>query len=308
MISILLATYNGERFLKEQLESILAQSVTDWTLFVRDDCSTDATPAILQDYAGRYPGKIHVTTADKPSGGAKWNFFQLCRTVRDDYVMLCDQDDVWLPDKIECTLAAMKQLEQDAGAHTPLLVHTDLKVVDGQLNTINESLWAFQRISPERDELRNVVVQNNVTGCTAMYNRALAELIDGVPEVFVMHDWWIALLASALGRTGFVSRPTMLYRQHGANSVGAKDAKSAGFLIAKFKNRATVRHNYYESFSQADCFLNQYRVRLTKGQQALLADYAALLKAGKMKKIRILIKNRFYKNTLSRTLGQFVSI
>lgn len=308
MISILLATYHGERFLTEQLDSILAQSVTDWTLFVRDDCSTDGTSAILKEYAERYPDKIRVTVADRPSGGAKWNFFQLCRTVRDDYVMLCDQDDVWLPDKIECTLHAMKLLESEAGADVPLLVHTDLTVVDAQLNVLSDSLCAFQSISPERNTLRNVVVQNNVTGCTAMYNRALAEEIDEVPEVLVMHDWWIALLAAALGRTGFVARPTMLYRQHGGNSVGAKDARSAGFLVNKFKNRAVVRRNYIESFSQAACFLKQYGSLLTEDQRALLADYASLLNAGKLKKIRILIKNRFYKNTLFRTLGQFVSI
>ena len=222
--------------------------------------------------------------------------------------MLCDQDDVWLPDKIECTLHAMKLLENEAGFQTPLLVHTDLTVVDGQLNVISGSLCAFQGISPGRCALRNVVVQNNVTGCTAMYNRALAELIDETPDIFVMHDWWIAMLAAALGRTGFVEKPTMLYRQHGNNSVGAKNAKSAGFLVNKFKNRAAVRHNYTESFSQAACFLKQYGPRLTEGQRMLLSDYASLANVGKLKKIRILVKNKFYKNTFTRTLGQFVSI
>lgn len=308
MISILLASYNGEKYISEQIESILKQTETDWTLTIRDDCSRDGTPAILVDYAARYPDKIHLLKAEVPSGGAKYNFFALMRAVKDDYVMLCDQDDVWLPDKVEKTLHKMQGMESRFGKNTPLLVHTDLVVVDGALQTLSPSLCAFQRISPERDSLRNLLVQNVVTGCTAMYNRALADKIGETPEVFVMHDWWLALLAAAFGQTSFLNESTMLYRQHSSNSVGAKDARSAGFLVAKLKARKSVRRNYIESFSQAEEFLKQYGTNLTDGQRRLVGEYARLLHTGKLGRVGILYRNKFYKNTLSRTAGQFLSI
>ncbi len=154
--------------------------------------------------------------------GACGNFSRLLEQADAPYVMFCDQDDVWLPDKIEITLAAMRELERQHGAETPLLVHTDLMVVDERLNRLGKSLWLFQCTEPQRlTKLNRLLMQNFATGCTVMINRALRDLAVPVPAEALMYDWWLALVATAFGRVAAVEDPTVLYRQHGRNDTGA---------------------------------------------------------------------------------------
>jgi len=145
MITILLAAYNGEAYLREQLDSILHQTYTDWVLYISDDASRDATPQIIADYAARCPKQIIPLQFDTPSGSAEANFFRMLTAVSGDYIALCDQDDVWLPHKLETTLHALQALEERHGIHTPILIHSDLKVVDQNLNILNESFFCLPK-------------------------------------------------------------------------------------------------------------------------------------------------------------------
>ena len=188
MITILMAAYNGGRYVAEQIESLLRQTEQDFVLRVRDDCSTDDTYSILCGYAAKYPGKIFVERNPENSGGAKWNFLQLTAAYQDDYVMLCDQDDVWLPNKIELSLQAMRAAEKQRGSQTPILVHTDLRVIDDQMHVIGESLNEMLGLYTENGSLPLQTIQNTVTGCTAMYNRAFAQLVR-IPRFCIVHDW-----------------------------------------------------------------------------------------------------------------------
>jgi glycosyltransferase involved in cell wall biosynthesis len=122
---------------------------------------------------------------------------------KSDYVMTCDQDDVWMHDKIEITYEKMKEAERKY-KNVPILVHTDLKVVDENLNLISESLMKMQNLDSSRDKINNLLVQNIVTGCTAMVNQKLISYIKSVPKHAIMHDWWMALIASSLGRVEFI--------------------------------------------------------------------------------------------------------
>jgi len=221
-ISICVATYNGGKYLAEQLDSIFAQINTDWRLLIRDDGSTDNTLDIIERYATKYSGKI-VLVADKHGRlGPCMNFAQLLDWANTEYIMFSDQDDVWLPNKIELTLNAMKQAEQ-AYPDQPLLVHTDLKVVDSDLNTICDSMWSYQRLFPEIGEnLVKIMAQNVVTGCAMMINKKAKTVSTPIPKEAVMHDWWIAVNIAKHGKIMSVSIPSILYRQHVGNERGAQ--------------------------------------------------------------------------------------
>lgn len=170
-IAICMATYNGESYLREQIDSVLNQTYRNWVLFIRDDNSVDGTLQILRQYVCLHPDKI-VLIEDPalPGGGAKQNFASILQWVSRQhsfsYFMFSDQDDVWLDTKIERSLQFLKQHESDQG--TPLLVHTDLTVVDRQLSVLDESFFHYRKLDPHQTKLCRLLVQNNVTGCTML--------------------------------------------------------------------------------------------------------------------------------------------
>jgi glycosyltransferase involved in cell wall biosynthesis len=274
VISILLASYNGEAFIAEQIESLLAQTVRDFRLYISDDKSTDATFSIICEYAAAYPGKIFISQNESNSGGAKHNFISMMVGHKDDYVMLCDQDDVWLPDKIEVTLARMKETEACFGAATPILVHTDLRVVDKRLRTVYPSYRVAMHADYSRTRLNNLLVQNTLTGCTAMYNRALADLITVPPPYTVMHDWWLMLVASVFGKIEAIDdAQTILYRQHGGNEIGAKDVRSMRYKMNRMLNYNDVKRALDETYRQAAGLLSVFGDALPSGAAKLIAEY-----------------------------------
>jgi glycosyltransferase involved in cell wall biosynthesis len=224
-VSILLATRNGAPFVREQIESIRSQSVTDWTLVIRDDGSTDGTGDILRELAGS-DSRIVIVSDALGRLGAAGNFSMLATralTGPPGPVLFADQDDVWFPVKIERTLAALRRAEAARPARTPILVHSDLTVIDRQGRHRHDSFMRFQRIRHDGAQaLRTLVVQNFVTGCTVMVNRPLLELAIPVPSGAMMHDWWLALCAAACGSIEFIETPTMAYRRHGANAMTAR--------------------------------------------------------------------------------------
>ncbi len=219
-IEIALATYNSERFLPEQLDSLFAQSVQNFVLLVADDGSSDGTMDIVADYANRFPERIRVVARDPQPLGPLGNFARLIDAASADYLMFCDHDDVWLPDKIALSLARMAELENARGRATPLLVHSDLVVVDERLGTLSPSLFAYARIDPSRNGVVSLLTRNVVTGCTVLANRALYQAARPVPAQATMHDHWLALVASSLGGITWLDEPTILYRQHGRNAIG----------------------------------------------------------------------------------------
>jgi len=222
---ILLATHNGARFLPQQLASLAAQSDPDWRLLVRDDGSTDGTQGVLAG-AARTDGRIELMPGHGRRSGPTGNFGQLMQAAlaRDEpAIALCDQDDVWLPDKIARQRERLATLEAERGAACPLLVHGDLEVVDEQLRGIHRSLMRLQLIRhPGCPAPLTLLAQNHVVGCTLMMNRALLALATPVPEQIYMHDWWIALCAAFAGHLSYIAQPLVRYRQHRDNLVGAQ--------------------------------------------------------------------------------------
>ena len=303
MVAVLLAVYNGEKYLNEQIESILSQSFTDFKIIIRDDGSSDKSPAIIEYYCKKYPQKIFSLDGE-PTGSAAKNFAALLNACDEDYIMFCDQDDVWLPNKIEKTLEAMKLAEN--GEKTPTLVHTDLKVVDQKLNIISPSFFNFQKLKQGKVTLPRLLVQNYVTGCTVMINRELKQKCGKIPPNCIMHDWWLALVAVIFGKLVCVEDATMLYRQHSDNQVGAQASHGVSYIKRKLATLDKVRENYNATYTQAALLLNQYSDNIEFASREIIEKYCAMQGMKKCKKIRTMRKYDFKKCTRLRVIGQYI--
>ncbi|MGC3963372.1 MAG: glycosyltransferase family 2 protein [Rhodocyclaceae bacterium] len=228
-IDILLATYNGGRYLSEQLASLETQTHPDWHLIVRDDGSSDDTNAILQDFARRCPQRVTMLPTEARLG-ARASFAALMSQAKADYIAFCDQDDIWQPQKLERLFACMRNLEGEADV-VPALVHCDLELVDETLSPIAPSFWRYQGIDPARNDLARLLMENTVTGCATLINRALLERALPMPDAAQMHDYWLALIAAAMGRIAYVDASLVRYRQHGKNVVGASRPGGMGEVL-----------------------------------------------------------------------------
>lgn len=304
MIDILLATYNGSKYLEEQLVSIFLQTNQQFNIIARDDGSSDDTLDILKKYADRYQKRFSVVQGE-PTGSAKDNFFCLMGHSKADYTMFCDQDDMWSREKVERTLGCIKDGEEEYGSDTPLLVHTDLAVADVNMKVINRSLMRMQKLNPGYSSLGRLLAQNNVTGCTVMINRALRELVAPSPSA-LMHDWWLALTAAAFGHVLYYPRATVIYRQHGDNQVGAKDVSSGEYISEKLKDKDGIRGSIAATYAQAQAFLEAYEERLDDGSKTLLREYCALGDCGMAKRFFTLRKGGFFKSGMYRKVAQII--
>jgi len=222
---VLLAAYNGAEFLSDQIRSIQGQTISNWTLLVRDDGSQDNTRNVLEKLAAK-DKRIRCVDDRLGSLGAARNFGELMRVAwveGAEIVFFSDQDDVWLPTKMREQIDALDKMEESHGRDTPILVYSDLEVVDRWLQPIHHSFMRYQGLTHEaQSPLRVLVTQNFVTGCATVINRSLLKLAVPLPTDVVMHDWWVALCAAACGQIGHLSNPTLRYRQHDSNQIGAQ--------------------------------------------------------------------------------------
>lgn len=218
IIDIALATYNGEKYLKEQIDSILNQTYNNIQIIISDDCSQDKTREILEAYANN--PKIKIYYQEHNLGYIK-NFEFLLQHVEHKLYMLADQDDVWLPEKIEKTLKKMQEEQAD-------LVFTDLEIVDENLETVsksfNRTMNKIQKIQKTLKTNQFEYLYNNITGCTILSKKKYIEKILPFPKnsKYVIHDSWIGLIMSFQGKIAYLDEPTILYRQHTNNQVGTE--------------------------------------------------------------------------------------
>lgn len=230
-IVILLSAYNGEDYLAEQLDSLLKQTYSNFIIIIRDDASTDSTEQIINHYEERNQGKIHKLSGTNSNVGPSSSFGLLIKYAIKEksalglsrlYMMLCDQDDIWIDEKLEIQMLAMLNAERKS-PDAPVIVHSDLKVVDESKEVIAESFVEYQGLEVERNKFTNIVISNLVTGCTTLFNEELAQIALPIPGNAIMHDWWLALTASVFGRVIFIDMPLVEYRQHQNNTIGAKE-------------------------------------------------------------------------------------
>lgn len=275
-IAILLATYNGARHLQEQLDSLLVQTLQGWELYVHDDGSTDDTLAILRNYASQHPF-IHLL--DYPSqGGAKNNFFSLLFRVEADVYFFCDQDDVWLPTKVE---ECVNRLAHEEAAHPdqPVIVHSDLYVTDTDMHIVSNSFLDYSGIHPQFIRtFAESAATGFVTGCAMCFNHKVKTITQRPYDKATMHDEWITLcVIRQQGIVSFIPRPLIYYRQHFCNTLGARNVNVITIayrfknikriLLSHSRHYAMLRALGYGSFAKYVWNKILYRKRINKFRQ-----------------------------------------
>lgn len=298
-ITILLATCNGENYLAEQLNSILAQTNKNWILLIHDDNSIDNTVDIIKHYQNKYPSIIQFLDDNIGFGNASKNFNYLLDKVDTEYIMFCDQDDVWLPNKIELTIDRMLEVEK-LHFDIPILVHTDLKVVNREIEFLSESYWSYQGIDPEYNTLNRLLIQNVVTGSTVMINKKLACLASPIPKNVIMHDWWLGLVASLFGEIHHIERATILYRQHNNNDTGAT-SYNLWTIFNKAKRVSNINLKKY--IDQTKELLDRYATQLNPEQTRLLNNFISIENASWIHSKQILLANNILKQNFMRSIG-----
>jgi hypothetical protein len=318
-LCIVLGTYNGAPYLQAQIESILRQTVRGWTLLVRDDGSSDSTPDLLRQI-GQSDQRIEILSADHRHLGPVGNFSCLAQAALERgarYVMFADQDDLWFPEKVGHTLACLHTAEQQHGSARPLLVHTDLEVIDREGGRIHPSFMRFQGLRHEdRDPLRTLLVQNFVTGCTVVVNRALLSIALPFPGEAPMHDWWCALCAAACGRCEFLPRVTMGYRRHEANTVTARGYwRTMDPRVTSWREvYRTGLTNHAGAVSQAMALQERLEARGEVGGSppmlATIRSYVDLHRSGRsaVDRLRRAIAMNLRSQTLARTAALYLRL
>jgi glycosyltransferase involved in cell wall biosynthesis len=273
IITILLATYNGEKYLREQIESLLDQTYTNWHLIVRDDNSTDHTTAILEQYKKLYPEKITILPNKGANLGSVLNFNALLTFAQGaDYIMFCDQDDKWKKDKIAITFSKLCELEQQYGKGCPLLVYTNFQYVDENMQVI-ESKKDFEINRIKRFGFSHLLAHNPVYGCTTIINRALANKVGSIPEQAENHDYWIALVAAAFGKLLYLPERTILYRQHSRNISGNFDNDT---FRKRFRRILVNKRNFQDAekkYAMLTIFKERYGSTLDKKRAHILDNF-----------------------------------
>lgn len=238
-IAILLAVYNAENYIPEQLDSLFSQTNQDWTLYIRDDGSSDNTIEILNEYSHRYDNIVLIRD-ELGNLKAKNNFLRLLELVDSKYYMFCDGDDVWYPNKVEISFNRIIQEEIKHPAK-PIIVHTDFTVVDEKLNFISASYWESAGINPDKMKSFNYLgICTYVGGSTMLFNNHVKAITFPVPEIVPMYDWWMGL--NTIRRGGIIStiyEQTKAYRRH-SNTVTQISSRATRSIFTKLLDLKNV--------------------------------------------------------------------
>ncbi len=324
MVDIILATYNGEKYLSKLLDSLDDQTFQDFRVIISDDGSSDDTISIARDYMEKSEdGRVILSVNHPYAKRAAGNFMSALTMSDADYVMFCDQDDVWLETKIEDTLGKMISTEEMIkdllGEETaeemmiPVLVHTDAYVADTDLNCLADSFMDFMGL-PHELSSPEYLIQNNVLGCSSMMNRQLAEMMQYAygrkMDAIMMHDHFAALIASFFGAVSYLDKPTLYYRQHEDNSVGARSLKGLGGVLNGISRGAEdFRGMVYDYSRQARYFTYLFNPYITdEGTMAMLRDFGHISSMKKTDRIKVLKRYGIEKRGALKKAGQYLFV
>jgi Glycosyltransferases involved in cell wall biogenesis len=310
MIYIVMCTFNGEKYIREQLQSIVDNTIENWNIIILDDQSDDNTVEIIKAYQKKYPDKIFFKV-NQVKKGAIINFLNGIYEVglhitKDDYIMLCDQDDVWNSDKIEKTMNGMNELVSAYGNHIPLLVCTDVSVVDDALNIVNGSFRRMNHYWVSKLDFPHLMMENKVQGCTTMLNKSMAEMLDKFPQRATMHDGWLALIASAFGEIKYIDEPTMKYRQHSNNVQGSIGYKND--VKNKLLNLGGQRKIVMDTTPQIKEFLEIYKDRLPEHIKRMATAFSSLPQQNFFVRRYNIIRYHMWKSGIIRNIGLMVLV
>jgi glycosyltransferase involved in cell wall biosynthesis len=305
-IDVLISSFNGSNYIEDQIFSILNQRFDSISIIVRDDGSTDSTFNKIKKIARQKNERIYLIKGFSENIGITKSYNILLDESRAQYICLSDQDDVWKKDKMSRSFDAMRKLERIHGEETPILIHTDLTVTDSNLRKLHSSFIKYRGINPHKKELNYLLVQNNVTGCTMMLNKALKERAMPIPEDACVHDWWIALVACLFGVIGYLNHPTVYYRQHRWNRIGAREY-GFPYLMKRIIEYGVVKNEILDSIGQAAALYARFKHELKSDQKEQIVSFIELSKSNFIKRKKSILKYRFSKQDILRTIG-FVAL
>lgn len=306
MVEILLATYNGEKYLRKQLDSLLAQDYKSFIITIRDDGSTDGTREIIDMYLESSPEKVKLLESKTEYKSVRSNFSELLKNATGDYIAFCDQDDIWEKTKLTKEMNAMIRVESAAGGRVPVLIHSDLAVVDEMLNPIAPSYMAYANIKPEKFTLKRALAENCVKSCTVIINAPMLSLCKHIPDNAISIDWWLTINAAAFCKMGYVKEPLVKYRQHPGNFSGAR----AGSSLALLKNSSEIRTMKFEtqkSYYQAQEFMDKNPKGLTPEKLEIVRKYAELVNKNSFMKAVGIITGGYCKKGFVKTIAQLIN-
>ena len=304
--TVLLAAWNGSTHLPELLDSLLSQTDSDFTVLMQDDGSADHTPDLLRAVAEQ-DSRFILTPGQGQHLGAAGNFISLIQQSDADYTLLCDQDDIWEPGKIAVLKAALRQKEEQSAVTMPLLVHSDCSLIGESGEPIADSFFRHQGWDPQAVTLQQLLVQNNVTGCTLIMNAPLRKLVAShakARELF-MHDWFIALTAASFGRIGFVDQPLTRYRQHGNNVMGASARPLLLRGLDALRNREDAKRRIRLTYTHTAVFRKLYGETLPGPSRAVIDGYLATQRLHKIPRILAVRRMGCVMQSPVTRLGQF---
>lgn len=312
LIDILLPTYNGSKYIRVLLDSLLAQTHTNWHLYVRDDFSKDNTIEIVKEYIANHPNKITLIDNGGKNIGINKGFSTLLKISTAPYACFCDQDDKWMEDKLEVSLDAMLKLEKKL-PNKPCLVYSNLCMVDDELNVIAESRWKADFIKPHYLSLAKLLIQNPINGCVMIMNKRLVEVAQPIHPDALWFDHWVALVAAAAGKVEFIDRTTIYYRIHefnasrGENRVTRTDEEDQ--LTRKLSNK-NFKEYYKQLENQAVAVEDRIKEHGYDSKKSLtvLSDFLSIKKVNPFKRRWILLKHRMFKHRWRTTLKWFLRI
>ncbi|RAK12625.1 rhamnosyltransferase [Halanaerobium saccharolyticum] len=286
-INILMATYNGEKYISEQIDSIINQTYNNWELLIRDDNSTDKTKNIIKNYAKR-DERIRVLEDDLGNVGVAKNFEILLKQSNLDYIMFSDQDDVWMKNKIEILFERIKKCEAKYSDEIPLLVHSDSYITDEHLYVVEDNFIGEKGMNKG---LNNIIFSPLVQGSSMMINSNLKRYILPFPKNINIHDHYISIVNEIVGKRLYINKPLMYYRQHSSNEIGVnknylnklKKVLKSDFELTTKKTRKMM-----------DFIYNNFHEKLTNKQKKIIKAFFLITNSNyRFKKAYYILKYKF---------------
>ena len=301
---LLLATYNGAKYISEQLDSLLSQTFADFHILISDDRSNDDTMSIINQYCKKHKNIILLPQKDKKMG-ACGNFEYLLENAGEaEYIMFCDQDDVWKPDKIQLTMTSMKEEESLNKNRIPVLVYSDMQYVANDLTPI-----FLPEIQFKQENKQTLLVQNYIYGCTMLINKPLYQLLLPISKKAENHDSWVSAIACMAGKIKYIPVKTILYRQHDANASGNYTNSS---FKKRFKrnvlNLKTEGEYLYKSFGMLKDACEHLKNKSNSQYYFLANDFLKTLNSNKFYILKFMLKNKIFMLTKLQTSKMFFLI
>src|SRR3989339_358115 len=285
LISIVLPYYNRKEFIIDQLNSILVQTYENWELIIVDDCSTDGSEEIIQKFIGENKNRRITYKKNERNLGLMKNFEKGLNYTSGEYIAVCDSDDVWFPDKLEKELERLKK--GNFG-----MVYSDLVVVDKDLKVMKQSFIksCLSFFSNQRDDsFDELINDNHITAPTILFMAELKQKLIPFSQ-YVMQDYWIAIVSSIFSSIGYLNKPTVFYRQHSENMIGASQFSASGLILGRKKisleNHLKIKKNsllFLNDLSSVKGINGEIKNKINKKikKTKILTDYLSKLKVNK---------------------------